>query len=192
MQYINGYICRCLALFFISGCIRLPEYHILQFHASWFIMVLVGLGGHPKSNISMRLLHLFMLILLSTVLFVNCNESKSIIENKNSLDKDWTYAYSENYVDSLDAIFCHQGYTALFGFKKIEAYPNTQERLRVIYVIKTNFENGDVDLNDATIFVVDSIYFPIQIANKKTNIILSRTDDNHFDYAFYNSNKKLF
>lgn len=32
MQYINGYICRCLALFFISGCIRLPEYHILQFH----------------------------------------------------------------------------------------------------------------------------------------------------------------
>ena len=36
MQYINGYICRCLALFFISGCIRLPEYHILQFHASWF------------------------------------------------------------------------------------------------------------------------------------------------------------
>lgn len=32
MQYINGYICRCLALFFISSCIRLPEYHILQFH----------------------------------------------------------------------------------------------------------------------------------------------------------------
>lgn len=36
MQYINGYICRCLALFFISGCIRLPEYHILQFHSSFF------------------------------------------------------------------------------------------------------------------------------------------------------------
>lgn len=36
MQYINGYICRCLALFFISGCIRLPEYHILQFHAFLF------------------------------------------------------------------------------------------------------------------------------------------------------------
>lgn len=37
MQYINGYICRCLALFFISGCIRLPEYHILQFHTFLFI-----------------------------------------------------------------------------------------------------------------------------------------------------------
>ena len=32
-QYINGYICTCLALFFISGFIRFPEYHILQFHA---------------------------------------------------------------------------------------------------------------------------------------------------------------
>ena len=29
----TGYICTCLALFFISGFIRFPEYHILQFHA---------------------------------------------------------------------------------------------------------------------------------------------------------------
>ena len=36
-QYINGYICTCLALFFISGFIRFPEYHILQFHAFLFI-----------------------------------------------------------------------------------------------------------------------------------------------------------
>jgi hypothetical protein len=32
MQYINCYICTCLALFFILAFIRLPEYHILQFH----------------------------------------------------------------------------------------------------------------------------------------------------------------
>lgn len=38
MQYINGYICRCLALFFISGCIRLPEYHILQFHTFFLLL----------------------------------------------------------------------------------------------------------------------------------------------------------
>ena len=37
MQYINCYICTCLALFFISGCIRLPEYQILQFHAFLFV-----------------------------------------------------------------------------------------------------------------------------------------------------------
>ena len=36
MQYINCYICTCLALFFILAFIQLPEYHILQFHASIF------------------------------------------------------------------------------------------------------------------------------------------------------------
>lgn len=41
MQYINGYICRCLALFFISGCIRLPEYHILQFHTFFIFCYII-------------------------------------------------------------------------------------------------------------------------------------------------------
>ena len=38
MQYINCYICTCLALFFILAFIQLPEYHILQFHA-FFILI---------------------------------------------------------------------------------------------------------------------------------------------------------
>lgn len=33
---IRGYICICLALFFIFDFIRLLEYHILQFHASGY------------------------------------------------------------------------------------------------------------------------------------------------------------
>lgn len=33
---IRGYICTYLALFFIFVFIRLLEYQILQFHASWF------------------------------------------------------------------------------------------------------------------------------------------------------------
>ena len=41
MQYINCYICTCLALFFILTFIRLPEYHILQFHASFYIRVVL-------------------------------------------------------------------------------------------------------------------------------------------------------
>ena len=46
MQYINGYICRCLALFFILTFIRLPEYHILQFHTFFFcINPSFGVGG---------------------------------------------------------------------------------------------------------------------------------------------------
>ena len=46
MQYINGYICTCLALFFIFGFIRLLEYHILQFHASLLITRLPGNYRH--------------------------------------------------------------------------------------------------------------------------------------------------
>lgn len=38
MQYINCYICTCLALFFILAFIRLPEYHILQLQPSFFIL----------------------------------------------------------------------------------------------------------------------------------------------------------
>ena len=38
IQYINDYICRCLALFFIFVFIRLLEYQILQFHAFFLII----------------------------------------------------------------------------------------------------------------------------------------------------------
>ena len=48
IQYINDYICTCLALFFILVFIRLPEYHILQFHAFFFVVSLRGTGGRKK------------------------------------------------------------------------------------------------------------------------------------------------
>lgn len=34
---IRGYICTCLALFFIFDFIRLLKYQILQFHASLLV-----------------------------------------------------------------------------------------------------------------------------------------------------------
>lgn len=46
---IKGYICTCLALFFIFVFIRLLEYQILQFHAFFLYKpFLLGLG---KSNL---------------------------------------------------------------------------------------------------------------------------------------------
>lgn len=54
MQYINGYICRCLALFFISGCIRLPEYHILQFH-TFFLLLITTNPAIQESNGNIKL-----------------------------------------------------------------------------------------------------------------------------------------
>ena len=59
MQYINGYICKCLALFFILVFIRLPEYHILQFHA--FLLdrnFRVLVVGDPMRNLEIRNLYL--------------------------------------------------------------------------------------------------------------------------------------
>ncbi len=38
---IRCYICTCLALFFIFVFIRLLEYQILQFHASFYIRVVL-------------------------------------------------------------------------------------------------------------------------------------------------------
>lgn len=38
---IRGYICICLALFFIFDFIRLLEYHILQFHTFFISYVCV-------------------------------------------------------------------------------------------------------------------------------------------------------
>lgn len=47
---IRCYICTCLALFFIFVFIRLLEYQILQFHASWF--KLKGTQGSCKTQFS--------------------------------------------------------------------------------------------------------------------------------------------
>ena len=48
MQYINCYICTCLALFFILAFIRLPEYHILQFHALFLLLTIaIDIAAQP-------------------------------------------------------------------------------------------------------------------------------------------------
>lgn len=120
------------------------------------------------------------------MLFVGCELIEDYWGNNDNSNENWKFAYAENYVDSLDAIFCRDGYTALFGFRDLESYPNKQTDSRVIYVVKTDMDSGKVDLDDATVVIVDSTYFPIQIANKKTNIILTRVDDNHFSCTSYN------
>nr|DAD92149.1 MAG TPA: hypothetical protein [Myoviridae sp. ct0Tg8] len=55
MQYINGYICTCLALFFILVFIRLPEYHILQFHTFLFYITI-----HLYTSLSSIIISIFV------------------------------------------------------------------------------------------------------------------------------------
>ena len=91
MQYINGYICTCLALFFISGCIRLPEYHILQFHASCFIKVLVVAGEQNRLHMyTLKKLALVICIILS---MNACAPLRTPVIVKNSPIEMFKYVY---------------------------------------------------------------------------------------------------
>ena len=49
---IRGYICTCLALFFIFDFIRLLKYQILQFHAFFFILPPQGPGRTTPTAMS--------------------------------------------------------------------------------------------------------------------------------------------
>lgn len=134
------------------------------------------------------ILALFIFSILSSACFTSCSDSakETLEEEKELTNEDWKYAYAENFVDSMDAVFCHKGYTAVYGLKKLEGYPDTIKGERVVEIIKTNFETGEVNADSSIIIVADSTNFPIQIAGKKTNILLSRVDETHFDFAAYN------
>lgn len=136
----------------------------------------------------LKILALFIFSILSSACFTSCSDSakETLEEEKELTNEDWKYAYAENFVDSMDAVFCHKGYTAVYGLKKLEGYPDTIKGERVVEIIKTNFETGEVNADSSIIIVADSTNFPIQIAGKETNILLSRVDETHFDFAAYN------
>ena len=115
---------------------------------------------------------------------------------KPDVTNDWSFSYEENYVDSLNAIYCEQaGVIALFGYKDIpmkfnpvdEKFVESKERIICISSIDQNRQT--LDESNATIIVCDSTYFPIHIANKDMNIILTKNDDSHFNCIVYNSPK---
>lgn len=128
----------------------------------------------------------YALLCLLAISLVCCESKDENLKDESGSNDKWEFAYAENYVDSLDAIFCHEGHTILYGFKKNKIYQNSHVESRVVYVFKTDFDNGNLDLEDATVLVVDSTFFPVRIVNKNLNMVLTRRDDNHFNYASYN------
>ena len=91
MQYINCYICTCLALFFILAFIRLPEYHTLQFHASCFIKVLVVAGEQNRLHMyTLKKLALVICIILS---MNACAPLRTPVIVKNSPIEMFKYVY---------------------------------------------------------------------------------------------------
>lgn len=127
----------------------------------------------------MKNLNLVVLSLLSIMLFASCDQLVLLGDGVNS-DENWEFAYAENYVDSLDAIFSNEGYVALFGRTEMNLNSNTEELERTIYVSKVDFESGMVDEDNATLIVVDSTYMPIQISSKKCIVRFSPFEDGNF------------
>lgn len=124
----------------------------------------------------MKNLNLFVLSLLSICCFTSCEQFEDIFGN----DDNWKFAYEENYVDSLNAIFSNEGYVALFGGTRISLNSDTEELERIIYVAKADFETGIVDEDNATLIVLDSTYMPIQISSKKCIIRFSPFENGNF------------
>lgn len=128
----------------------------------------------------MKNLNLFVLSLLSIMLFTSCEQLEDIFGNDDNSRENWKFAYAENYVDSLNAIFSNEGYVALFGGTEMNLNSNTEELERTIYVAKADFESGMVDEDNATLIVVDSTYMPIQISSKKCIIRFSPFENGNF------------
>ena len=114
------------------------------------------------------------------MLFTSCDQLEDIFGNDDNSHKNWKFAYAENYIDSLNAIFSNEGYVALFGGTEISLNSNTEELERTIYVAKADFETGIVDEDNATLIFVDSTYMPIQISSKKCIIRFSSFENGNF------------
>lgn len=133
----------------------------------------------------MKNLNLFVLTLLSIMLFVGCEKLEDVFGNEiDSIPKSGLY-YEEDFADNLDAIYSDKGYIALFGFEEIQVTPAVANEERIIYIGKV--ENDEFVTDNAMVLIVDSTNFPVRMAMKDVNVIFSRNDEQHFNFAIYTS-----
>ena len=141
-----------------------------------------------KKNL-LGILRTLMFVLPLSLCFTSCEEFNleemfgNIIKPSGGEEKEYQYFFEENFVDSLDAIYCDEGYIALFGFEEVEVAPDCSSEERVVYIGKV--ENEKFMADDAMVIVVDSTNFPVRMASKDVNAIFSKIDESHFDCAVY-------
>lgn len=104
--------------------------------------------------------HYILIISLLISLLCGC----SLLErDETEKENQWSYAYAENYVDSLDAIFSREGYAVLFGGCEMPLSESQTAIERVLYVVQTDFDNAKINEEDALLITIDSTYVPYQI-----------------------------
>lgn len=134
----------------------------------------------------MKNLNLFVLFLLSIMLFTSCDQLEDILGiGTNETTEKLKYYFEENFVDNLDAIYCSNEHIILFGFEEVPVSSELTREERVVYIGRV--ENNTIVEEDAIAMVVDSTNYPVWIAAKDFNMILSKVDESHFDCAVYSS-----
>ena len=143
-----------------------------------------------KKNL-LAILRTLVFVLPLSLCFVSCEGFDldeilgNIIKPGDEEEKEYQYFFEENFVDSLDAIYCDEGYIALFGFEEVEVAPGCSSEERVVYISKV--ENEKFMADDAMVIVVDSTNFPVRMATKDVNTVFSKVDESHFNCAVYTS-----
>lgn len=137
----------------------------------------------------MRRFVLYILPLLCTIFMISCDTNDDIGNGKNS-NKNYDYTYTENYTDSLGAIYSNKGYIALFGYKEIPSVFDSHGEIstnkeRIVYIAKVNEKSKEIDETDAIVAILDSTYFPVHIIGKEVDIVISRTDNDYANFLVY-------
>lgn len=142
-------------------------------------------------NVMLRTLFLWIIFLSNFFVLVSCEEWEQGYNTKPG-KTEVKFSYEENFIDSLDAIYCDNGQLALFGYHEIETGLDSvgnpkMKNERVIYFTYIDEETGDFSTDSTIVVVVDSTNFPNMIITKDLNILLGKVDNSHFNCTIYDA-----
>jgi len=125
---------------------------------------------------------LTFLSFVMSLLFLSCEKDN---ETENIIDKNNTYSYIQNCVDSLDAVLTSKGYLALCGITEVqESDNNSANRYRLIYITKANYNNGEVDHSEDLYVLLDSLNNPVSITTNTCTYTIMNNNGSTFDLMY--------
>lgn len=117
-----------------------------------------------------------------SLLFLSCEKGNELENNK---DKNITYSYIQNCVDSLDAVLTSEGYLALCGIMEVQnSENNTVNKYRSVYITKADYENEEVDHNEDLYVLLDSLNYPVSITTSNCTYTIMNNNGSTFDLMY--------
>ena len=127
----------------------------------------------------MKNLNLFVLSLLSIMLFSSCDQLEDIFGNESNFNGNGNYAFVEDYVENFDAVLSPDGHVCLFGVDTRDEVEG--EYNKIFFITKANYETGEISSSDEICVVVDSIGMPNIISMEGYNVYISNITNSTFD-----------